>query len=696
MIDHNDYASKYSFISTVKTKLKKEIIGIDTIIDNIVDNISPWYINNSFYKKPLVMNIWGPTGVGKTFLLKELAKSFDIPLLEIDMGQFHERSGGFNEFLYRNISDYINRPVFILLDEFQNCKTISSLGGDIERPYLRSVWQLINDGSLGNSAEFRYGTHYRSHSLRRLLLIQNWFEELWALLKDVSNEEEFNKIYEKWLDTFDLYNSDREHISEIVKSMLHTKNKIKSLRGSSVNCFLGRLRKLKDTSSGFVEEDLVLPKDLMIHIACTCNHSIDEINNNLTNDFLNKIKMYIKILEKSPSTVNVNFSKTIIFIVGNLDDLHSVSKTIDPDMSSDLLFDISKDTYISKVKEILLRHFKPEQVSRLGNNHVIVPFISEKNYKKIIDKNIKEVISDFKEHGNLEIKLLDNSIKQLIYDEGVFPSQGARPLMSTIESIFRFSVYSFIRHIIVNNLYNPPLKFSVKYDKKNNNIEYFIDGKNVFIHSPELKLSPLRKPVNNNFNTLVSAHEAGHTICEIVLLGQYPKKITAFSASEDRPGFTMHEYNGRELITKSYIYNDIIVSLGGYAAEFVLFGKDNITCSSVMDLQKATQSAVRYVESYGLMDDEVFISSRGTHDEDCLNRNTERENKIKKIVSNALNDAIDTIKQHKIEVVDLATEILKKEFLVSEEIQKILSKYNIQPVNSFDYKTKLIEMYNQT
>jgi len=112
-----------------------------------------------------------------------------------------------------------------------------------------------------------------------------------------------------------------------------------------------------------------------------------------------------------------------------------------------------------------------------------------------------------------------------------------------------------------------------------------------------------------------------------------------------------------------------------------------------MDLEKATQSAILYVESYGLSDEEVYVSSRGSNDEMCLDRDYERENKIKKIISKALNNALTIIRDNKTATINVSMEILKKEFLVSEEIEKILSKFNLKNEESFDYKNKLIELF---
>jgi hypothetical protein len=74
-----DILLKKEILSKTKTQLKAEFIGIDQVIDEVIDNISSWYFFPFLQDKPVIINLWGLTGVGKSSLVKCIAKqiSFD-------------------------------------------------------------------------------------------------------------------------------------------------------------------------------------------------------------------------------------------------------------------------------------------------------------------------------------------------------------------------------------------------------------------------------------------------------------------------------------------------------------------------------------------------------------------------------------------------------------------------------------------
>ena len=59
-------------LELLKVKLKKDFVGIDNIIDDVVSSISPFYLFPESIKRPIVINLWGMTGTGKTSLIESL------------------------------------------------------------------------------------------------------------------------------------------------------------------------------------------------------------------------------------------------------------------------------------------------------------------------------------------------------------------------------------------------------------------------------------------------------------------------------------------------------------------------------------------------------------------------------------------------------------------------------------------------
>ncbi|MCJ7446528.1 MAG: hypothetical protein MUO72_02430 [Bacteroidales bacterium] len=63
---------KKKCLENVRIQLKKEFVGIDKVIDDLIDSFSYWYYFPELQKKPVIINLWGLTGVGKTSLIHRL------------------------------------------------------------------------------------------------------------------------------------------------------------------------------------------------------------------------------------------------------------------------------------------------------------------------------------------------------------------------------------------------------------------------------------------------------------------------------------------------------------------------------------------------------------------------------------------------------------------------------------------------
>src|SRR5271166_4596400 len=88
-------------LEEVRIALKNKFIGIDEVIDKIIDNISLWYLTPEIQFKPLIVSLWGITGVGKTDLVRQLVKLLDFTdkFIEIQMDIKNDYS--------RNIENYL-------------------------------------------------------------------------------------------------------------------------------------------------------------------------------------------------------------------------------------------------------------------------------------------------------------------------------------------------------------------------------------------------------------------------------------------------------------------------------------------------------------------------------------------------------------------------------------------------------------
>ena len=77
-INIQEIESKNKIVDNAIIILKKEFVGIDKQIDEIMDNVRTWYIYPQLQVRPLVVNLFGMSGIGKTSLVKRISQLLDI------------------------------------------------------------------------------------------------------------------------------------------------------------------------------------------------------------------------------------------------------------------------------------------------------------------------------------------------------------------------------------------------------------------------------------------------------------------------------------------------------------------------------------------------------------------------------------------------------------------------------------------
>lgn len=70
-----------------------------------------------------------------------------------------------------------------------------------------------------------------------------------------------------------------------------------------------------------------------------------------------------------------DYSRLLIFVCGNLDEMYEdIATSVDDcDSNADIFHALTSKLSVIDVKRALNQRFKPEQVARLGNEHVIYP-----------------------------------------------------------------------------------------------------------------------------------------------------------------------------------------------------------------------------------------------------------------------------------------------------------------------------------
>jgi cell division protease FtsH len=537
---------KRKLLEVVRIQLKREFIGLDKVIDQVIELSSAWYLFPNLQERPTVINLWGLTGTGKTSLVKRFAQLIDYEKKYFRFDMKSERSA-----LGLDDIDEVNRSsgnnfMILGLDEFQNIPS--------SKNQTEGLWDLLDSGKLEYNSYSRY--YYRISNIRHKL-------------------EDALKHGVKVLDGQVVYG-------------LSTYSKI-----------------VEDDLEPKVDDELVwfFPYHSYDEL-CDLNperfsaiwqvrEALSELDGPATIAFLDKI---LSEFEK-PRVLDCSYS--LIFVMGNLDVAYTMARDFNPDLSADEFHMLSQKITISHIKNaLLLLDFRSEQISRLGNNHIIYPAFSSDSYRRIIQKEVERVRKSFKSKYGIQLEF-HPSLTDLIYKEGVYPTQGTRPVFSTVNQILTSKLGIIVSEMVLNQL--NCTKVNVRARENNIVIEY-VRRKTLlhFIEIPQqLNLESLRKNRNDDSQAISAVHESGHGVLSMVLLNTIPNSIYSVTAEAGMGGF-IHTRMNWEYVSRKQVLLQLAMMLGGYAAEQLVFGRDHMTAGSSSDLEQASGFAARMIKSCGL------------------------------------------------------------------------------------------------
>ena len=187
---------------------------------------------------------------------------------------------------------------------------------------------------------------------------------------------------------------------------------------------------------------------------------------------------------------------------------------------------------------------------------------------------------------------------------------------------------------------------------------------------------------------IVAYHEGGHALLASLLPYANPVHKISIISRGHAMGYTFSlPSEERVFTTRKQFIDDIIMSLGGYAAEVMMF--DDLTTGPSNDLQKATARAHDMVAKYGMsagIGPVAFEASGGVtiarggfierdYSQDVAMR-IDRE--VEKIMSECLHRANELLTKHKPILDAIALELIRVETLEREEYEKILTLHGVK------------------
>lgn len=583
---HNMDNREASFkrLSYASEVLKSEFVGLDDTIDRLLSLVSAWYVTPEVITRPVVISLWGMTGTGKSSVVRRLIELLDLSPRTITFDCGLEANDSSSSSIADKVSDNfssdecdfnlsdLTRDLVFVFDEFQYARTIDEHGCELIKSSLRPIWNIIDNGKL-NISEYRYEINYYLNFLDDLSLFVA--ENPGIVVKSLRIEDEVGISLVKKSPLGFFYFNSSDLISQ---SSSNTKG------GDSdpleiVNDRILRTvyRRLNSYRPGLGRETL----DRLI--ACT---SLEEI---------------VSIMRESkPAIISpkvLDCSKSLVFILGNLDEAFKVGNEINPDEDADVFYDITSKVTVSDIKEALKLRFRPEQIARLGNNLIKYPTIKRSDFVKIIRNEVDRVLNDFSSINGIKVTL-SSEMYDLLYSEGVYPVQGVRPVFTTIGVLLT----PFLSDIIIGskNIYKDVhIRIHDISGWRSNmvklaevDIDLVFSDDYIITKTMSLQLGELRDPTRRKTRYINSVHEIGHAIVMAYLTGELP--INIVSVSSGNGGFCTSYISNKEneISCKEDIDNDVMISLAGYESERLIFGPDNKKCllGSGSDLERAWET----------------------------------------------------------------------------------------------------------
>ncbi len=528
----SELAAKQVKLQNARRILKEEFVGIDPQIDRVIDTISTWYLLPEAQERPLIINLWGMTGVGKTSLIRRLIDliEFRHAYGEVDIGEVsgNSRDGNTSGLaaVYR-FSAMDGRPMVWNLDEFHTGRTIHEQGFEIDRPGLRPIFQLLSDG---------------------IVPIPIGKKELFQSLKSIVENTGIMSS-NGYLGDAEMRNVHRFLFPKMTYEELQLK--------------LGNDVKKKDRAAFAAS---ILPR----------------------------------FEAEMPFEKPVNFKRSLIFVSGNLDEAYSNVSQMDPTlMSADEFYESSRTVRLGHIKRALSARFRLEQIARLGNIHVIYPSFSGEGFRLLIRNELKRLAHFAEAEVGAKIEFSE-AVVNLIYDEGVIPSQGARPVLSTLGEVVAARLSEWLVQAITKD--QPVAKIFVDVIDGPKILATGLTGAGgeVFNYQTpvELRAGDRLKVEYSERQRRIAYRVAGTVISGAFALRRLPTAIYSKADSSLATGFARFAWPA--LPGQKDYESQLRTLLAGRAAESIIYGADNVSSAVGPDIQYATELSGRMVQNWGM------------------------------------------------------------------------------------------------
>ena len=228
----------------------------------------------------------------------------------------------------------------------------------------------------------------------------------------------------------------------------------------------------------------------------------------------------------------------------------------------------------------------------------------------------------------------------------------------------------------IANVCNEAALMAARRNKESIEKQDFLDAIDRIVGGLEKK----NKVITDSEKKVIAFHEAGHATTSWLLEFAHPLVKVTIVPRGKALGAAWYLPNERQITTKEQMYHEMIATLGGRAAEQLIFG--HISTGALSDLEKVTKQATAMVAYYGLderIGNRSYYDSTGQQDYALTKPFSEKtaeiiDEQVSKLVESAYQEALRILGDNLDGLTQLANKLIDKEVVFGDDLEMIFGK----------------------